>query len=156
MAADRLQTKVSLAKRQWLKSMAQGREDVVSLDSSVVLVSEVWEISGVLKTFLGAVEDESEFVYLRPETVQGIFINFENVATSSRKNPPFGISQIEKSFRYTITPGSFIFRTRKYEQMEMEFFVIPGSDEEWHQTRWTLVATIMGVLIMWAVVGGGE
>ena len=71
--------------------------------------------------------------YLRPETAQGIFINYNNVASSSRKKPPFGIGQIGKSFRNEITPGNFIFRTREFEQMEMEFFVKPGTDEEWHQ-----------------------
>ena len=83
--------------------------------------------------FLGPVEDESGLAYLRPETAQGIFINFDQVMTTSRKKPPFGIGQIGKSFRNEITPGNFIFRTREFEQMEMEFFVVPGSDEEWHQ-----------------------
>ncbi len=71
--------------------------------------------------------------YLRPETAQGIFVNFNNVLTTSRKKPPFGIGQIGKSFRNEITPGNFIFRTREFEQMEMEFFVEPGTDEQWHQ-----------------------
>jgi glycyl-tRNA synthetase len=71
--------------------------------------------------------------YLRPETAQGIFVNFNNVVSSSRQKPPFGIGQIGKSFRNEITPGNFIFRTREFEQMEMEFFVEPGTDEEWHQ-----------------------
>ena len=183
-------------KREWWKSMVQGREDVVGLDSSVILAREVWEASGhvrefvdpltecqschkryradhleeayaekhsgrapengladltcpscgtkgaftqprmfngLLKTYLGAVEDESGLAYLRPETAQGIFINYLNVQQSSRKKIPFGIGQIGKSFRNEITPGNFIFRTREFEQMEMEFFVKPGSDEEWHQ-----------------------
>jgi glycyl-tRNA synthetase len=181
-------------KRQWWKSMVMGREDVVGLDSSVILAREVWEasghvatfsdpltectachkryradhleeqyeakhkkkldsladmncpacgnkgqfttpkqFSGLLKTFLGPVEDESGLAYLRPETAQGIFINFDNVMTTSRKKPPFGIGQIGKSFRNEITPGNFIFRTREFEQMEMEFFVVPGTDEEWHK-----------------------
>ena len=87
-------------------------------------------------------EDETGLHYLRPETAQGIFLNFTNVVTSARKKPPFGIAQIGKSFRNEITPGNFIFRTREFEQMEMEFFVKPGEDEEWHQywiderTRW--------------------
>ena len=89
--------------------------------------------SGLLKTFLGPVDDEEGLHYLRPETAQGIFINFANVLTTSRKKPPFGIAQIGKSFRNEITPGNFIFRTREFEQMEMEFFVKPGEDEEWHQ-----------------------
>jgi len=170
-------------KRQWWKSMVQGRDDVVGLDSCVILAREVWQasghvetfsdpltectschkryradhleeayenkhkkkpasleevncpncgtkgkftapkqFSGLLKTYLGPVEDESGLAYLRPETAQGIFINFDNVASTSRKKPPFGIGQIGKSFRNEITPGNFIFRTREFEQMEMEFF----------------------------------
>lgn len=181
-------------KRQWWRSMVQEREDVVGLDSSVILAREVWEASGhvtnftdpltecqvchkryradhllegyeekhghppehgladvtcpncgtrgafdeprqfntMLRTYLGAVEDTSGLAYLRPETAQGIFINFKNVLQTSRKKIPFGIGQIGKSFRNEITPGNFIFRTREFEQMEMEFFVRPGSDEEWH------------------------
>ncbi|MEV5409378.1 glycine--tRNA ligase [Thermopolyspora sp. NPDC052614] len=181
-------------KRQWWKAMVQGREDVVGIDSSVILAREVWEASGhvkefvdpltecqschkryradhleeafqakhgrapeglseitcancgtkgafteprmfngLLKTFLGPVEDESGLAYLRPETAQGIFINYMNVQQSARRKIPFGIGQIGKSFRNEITPGNFIFRTREFEQMEMEFFVKPGTDEEWHQ-----------------------
>jgi glycyl-tRNA synthetase len=89
--------------------------------------------NGLLRTHLGPVEDESGLAYLRPETAQGIFINFKNVLQTSRKKIPFGIGQIGKSFRNEITPGNFIFRTREFEQMEMEFFVKPGADEEWHQ-----------------------
>ncbi len=89
--------------------------------------------NGLLKTYLGPVEDESGLHYLRPETAQGIFVNFLNVMTTARKKPPFGIGQIGKSFRNEITPGNFIFRTREFEQMEMEYFVEPGTDEEWHQ-----------------------
>ncbi|MDQ1723309.1 MAG: glycyl-tRNA synthetase [Frankiaceae bacterium] len=174
-------------KRQWWRAMVQQRDDIVGLDSCVILAREVWEASGhvnafvdplvecqschkrfrqdhleeekgkaladiacpncgnknswteprmfngLLRTFLGATEDESGLAYLRPETAQGIFINFLNVQQSSRKKPPFGIAQQGKSFRNEITPGNFIFRTREFEQMEMEFFVPPGSDEEWHQ-----------------------
>ncbi|MDR2973343.1 MAG: glycine--tRNA ligase, partial [Propionibacteriaceae bacterium] len=87
----------------------------------------------MLKTHLGPVEDESGLHYLRPETAQGIFINFANVVQTQRMKPPFGIGQTGKSFRNEITPGNFIFRTREFEQMEMEFFVHPGEDEEWHQ-----------------------
>ncbi|GAA4017965.1 glycine--tRNA ligase [Allokutzneria multivorans] len=192
-------------KHQWWKFMVQGREDVVGLDSSVILPREVWEASGhvaefvdplvecqschrryradqlgeeyaertgkqliegdlsdvpcpncgnrgqftepkmfngLLRTHLGPVETEEGMHYLRPETAQGIFINFLNVQTTARRKPPFGIGQIGKSFRNEITPGNFIFRTREFEQMEMEFFVEPGTDEEWHQywiderTRW--------------------
>ena len=85
----------------------------------------------MLKTYLGVIEDESGLHYLRPETAQGIFLNFANVVTSSRQKPPFGIAQMGKSFRNEITPGNFIFRTREFEQMEMEFFVKPGEDDEW-------------------------
>ncbi|MER3389928.1 MAG: glycine--tRNA ligase [Microcella sp.] len=182
-------------KRQWWRSMVTRRDDVVGLDSSVILPRKVWEasghvdvfsdplveclschkryradhleeefeekkgrppegglaevvcvncgtrgqwtepkeFSGLLKTYLGPVEEESGLHYLRPETAQGIFVNFVNVLGAARMKPPFGIGQIGKSFRNEITPGNFIFRTREFEQMEMEFFVEPGSDEEWHQ-----------------------
>ncbi|MEO7349524.1 MAG: glycine--tRNA ligase [Terrimesophilobacter sp.] len=86
----------------------------------------------MLKTYLGPVEEESGLHYLRPETAQGIFVNFNNVLGASRMKPPFGIAQVGKSFRNEITPGNFIFRTREFEQMEMEFFVEPGTDETWH------------------------
>ena len=95
--------------------------------------TEPRDFNMMLKTYLGAVEDESGLHYLRPETAQGIFVNFANVVQTSRKKPPFGIGQVGKSFRNEITPGNFIFRTREFEQMEMEFFVVPGTDEEWHQ-----------------------
>ena len=183
-------------KRLWWRSMVQERDDIVGLDSSVILAREVWEasghvtefvdpltecmschkrfrtdhlieayearhghlpetgladltcpncgnkgtfteprmFSGLLRTYLGPVEDESGLAYLRPETAQGIFINYKNVLQSSRRKLPFGIGQVGKSFRNEITPGNFIFRTREFEQMEMEFFVRPGTDEEWHQT----------------------
>jgi glycyl-tRNA synthetase len=85
----------------------------------------------MLKTFLGPVEDDEAVAYLRPETAQGMFVNFATVQTVSRRKLPFGIAQIGKSFRNEITPGNFIFRTREFEQMEMEFFVKPGSDDEW-------------------------
>ena len=87
----------------------------------------------MLKTYLGPIETEEGLHYLRPETAQGIFVNFANVVTTARKKPPFGIGQIGKSFRNEITPGNFIFRTREFEQMEMEFFVEPDSAPEWHQ-----------------------
>ena len=96
--------------------------------------TEPQNFSGLLKTYLGPVDNEEGLHYLRPETAQGIFVNFSNVQTASRMKPPFGIGQIGKSFRNEITPGNFIFRTREFEQMEMEFFVKPGTDEEWHQT----------------------
>ena len=182
-------------KKQWWRTMVTSRDDIVGLDSAVILPRQVWIASGhvgvftdplteclschrrfredhlveefeekkgrapehglvdiacpncgtrgqwteprdfnmMLKTYLGPVEDESGLHYLRPETAQGIFVNFANVVTTSRKKPPFGIGQIGKSFRNEITPGNFIFRTREFEQMEMEFFVEPGTDETWHQ-----------------------
>lgn len=184
-------------KRQWWRFMVQGRDNVVGLDSSIILPRDVWVASGhldvfndpltecmnchkrfrvdqmqeeyahkkgiedpdtvelaelgcpscgtkgqwteprdfnmMLKTYLGPVEDESGVHYLRPETAQGIFVNFGNVMTSARMKPPFGIGQIGKSFRNEITPGNFIFRTREFEQMELQFFVEPGTDEEWHE-----------------------
>ena len=89
----------------------------------------------MFKTFMGPVEDEAFQTYLRPETAQGIFVNFQNVLTTMRRKIPFGIAQIGKVFRNEITVGSFIFRTREFEQMEIEYFVRPGTDEEWHQ-RW--------------------
>jgi glycyl-tRNA synthetase len=175
--------------------MVQGRDDIVGLDSAVILAPKVWEASGhleafvdpltectschkrfredhlieayeakhhhapegglgaincpncgvkgqfteprnfngLLSTHLGPVQDDSSLHYLRPETAQGIFINYANVAGTARKKPPFGIAQVGKSFRNEITPGNFIFRTREFEQMEMEFFVKPGTDEEWHE-----------------------
>jgi glycyl-tRNA synthetase len=95
--------------------------------------SEPKQFNGMLRTYLGPVEDESGLHYLRPETAQGIFVNFLNVMTTARRKPPFGIAQTGKSFRNEITPGNFIFRTREFEQMEMEFFVEPGTDEKWHE-----------------------
>jgi glycyl-tRNA synthetase len=185
-------------KRQWWRAMVTSRDDIVGLDSSVILPTRTWEASGhlaaftdplteclschkrfradhlqeelaakkgiedpdsislqdiacpncgtrgkwtdprpfngMLKTFLGVVEDDSALHYLRPETAQGIFLNFVNVINSARKKPPFGIAQLGKAFRNEITPGNFIFRTREFEMMELEFFVEPGTDEEWHQT----------------------
>jgi len=189
-------------RRQWWRAMVTSRDDIVGLDSAVILAPQVWEasghvatfsdpltecthchrryradtleeefearkgrapegglkeiacpncgtrgewtepkqFSGMLRTFLGPVEDDSALHYLRPETAQGIFVNFLNVMTTARKKPPFGIAQTGKSFRNEITPGNFIFRTREFEQMEMEFFVEPGTDETWHeywlQQRW--------------------
>jgi glycyl-tRNA synthetase len=89
----------------------------------------------MFKTFMGPVEDESALVYLRPETAQGIYVNFLNVQTTARQRIPFGIAQIGKAFRNEITPGNFIFRTREFEQMEMQYFVEPGTDDEWFE-RW--------------------
>lgn len=89
----------------------------------------------MFKTFMGPVEDSAAIVYLRPETAQGIYVNYLNVLQSSRQRIPFGIAQIGKAFRNEITPGNFIFRTREFEQMEMQFFVQPGTDAEWFD-RW--------------------
>ncbi len=86
----------------------------------------------MFKTYMGPVEDDTAAVWLRPETAQGIFVNFGNVQTTTRKKIPFGIAQIGKSFRNEITPGNFVYRTREFEQMEMEFFCKPGTDEQWH------------------------
>jgi glycyl-tRNA synthetase len=89
----------------------------------------------MFRTFVGPVEDDAALSYLRPETAQGIFVNFTNVQQTMRKKLPFGIAQIGKAFRNEITPGNFTFRSREFEQMEVEYFVKPGTDEEWHQ-RW--------------------
>ena len=86
----------------------------------------------MFKTHMGPVEDSANVIYLRPETAQGMFVDFQSIQTTSRKRIPFGIAQQGKSFRNEITPGNFVFRTREFEQMEMEFFVEPGTDEKWH------------------------
>lgn len=102
--------------------------------------TEVRPFNLMFETYTGPVKSEENIAYLRPETAQGIFTNFKNVLDTSRVKVPFGIAQIGKSFRNEITPGNFIFRTREFEQMEMEFFVEPGTDEEWHEywldARW--------------------
>ena len=87
----------------------------------------------MFKTYMGPVEDATAVVWLRPETAQGIFVNFAQVQTTTRKKIPFGIAQIGKSFRNEITPGNFVYRTREFEQMEMEFFCEPGTQKVWHQ-----------------------
>ncbi len=185
-------------KRAWWRWMVQLREDVVGLDSAILLSPRVWEASGhvevftdplveclnchqrfradhlpgvhapqsgredddqtvdvaagakcpncghdkftdprnfnlMFKTHLGPVDDASSQAWLRPETAQGIFVDFKQVQASTRRKIPFGIAQTGTSFRNEITPGNFIYRTREFEQMEMEYFVKPGSDEEWHQ-----------------------
>ncbi len=96
-------------------------------------LTEARKFNLMFKTFMGPVEEDATVCYLRPETAQGIFVNFENVATTSRLKVPFGIAQIGKSFRNEITPGNFIFRTREFEQMEIEFFCKPGTDEQWYE-----------------------
>src|SRR5262249_19497093 len=155
--------------------MITSREDMVGLDSSILMHPRVWEASGhiegftdplvdcksckqrfradhisgarcpecggeltesrrfnlMFKTFMGPVEDTASTVFMRPETAQGIFVNCQNVQTTSRQKIPFGIAQVGKSFRNEITPGNFLFRTREFEQMEMEFFVKPGEDDRW-------------------------
>ena len=93
--------------------------------------TDIRQFNLMFKTFQGITEDSKAFVYLRPETAQGIFVNFKNVQRTSRKKIPFGIGQIGKSFRNEITPGNFTFRTREFEQMELEFFCEPGTDMEW-------------------------
>ena len=95
--------------------------------------TEVRHFNLMFKTHVGPVEDDASVAYLRPETAQGIFVNFKNVQTTTRKKPPFGIAQVGKSFRNEITPGNFIFRTREFEQMEMEFFVPPDEGARWFE-----------------------
>jgi glycyl-tRNA synthetase len=103
-------------------------------------LTEARHFNLMFKTFMGPVEDSAGVVYLRPETAQGIYVNFHNVAQSMRRTLPFGIAQVGKAFRNEITPGNFVFRTREFEQMEMQFFVKPGSDEQWmdywKEERW--------------------
>ncbi|MEG0221164.1 MAG: glycine--tRNA ligase, partial [Clostridia bacterium] len=94
--------------------------------------TDIRKFNLMYKTFQGVTEDSQSVVYLRPETAQGIFVNFKNVQRTTRKRVPFGIGQIGKAFRNEITPGNFIFRTREFEQMELEFFCKPGEDLKWH------------------------
>lgn len=96
-------------------------------------LTEPRQFNLMFKTYMGPVESEATVVYLRPETAQGIFVNFNNVLITRRRKIPFGIAQIGKAFRNEITPGNFIFRTREFEQMEIEFFVKPGTDEQWFE-----------------------
>ena len=173
-------------KDAWQRSMIQERDDMVALDSAVILHPQVWVASGhvggfsdpmvdcrtcklrfradhlaqsacgkrpskhpgeysecdlteprdfnlMFETLVGAVREAASTAYLRPETAQGIFVNFKNVTSSLRVKLPFGIAQIGKSFRNEITPGNFIFRVREFEQMEIEFFVPPADADEWHR-----------------------
>jgi len=103
-------------------------------------LTDVRQFNLMFKTHIGPVEDSASLAYLRPETAQGIYVNFLNVVNSSRQKVPFGIAQIGKAFRNEITPGNFIFRSREFEQMEMQFFVKPGTDgqwmEYWRERRW--------------------
>ena len=170
----------------WFRAMVQERDDIVALDSAIILNPSVWEASGhvagfndplvdcrtcklrfradqleqancgrkpskrpgetpdcdlteprqfnlMFETHVGALRDESSAAYLRPETAQGIFINFKNVSQLARRKPPFGIAQVGKSFRNEITPGNFLFRVREFEQMEMEFFVPPADATRWYE-----------------------
>ena len=113
------------------------REDQLETDVCPECSGELTEprnFNLMFKTFQGPVEETASEIFLRPETAQGIFVNFNNVLNSSRKKLPFGIAQIGKSFRNEITPGNFTFRTREFEQMEIEFFVTPGDDDEWLQS----------------------
>ncbi|MQA99766.1 MAG: glycine--tRNA ligase [Actinobacteria bacterium] len=166
-------------KNEWWRSMVHLRDDIVGLESSILMSPKVWQASGHVETFtdplvectnchkrfradhidlakncpscgrepawteprqfhlmfqthMGPVQDSAHVVYLRPETAQGMFVDFLTVQQAARKKIPFGIAQQGKSFRNEITPGNFVFRTREFEQMEMEFFVKPGTDEEWH------------------------
>jgi glycyl-tRNA synthetase len=171
-------------KARWLEAMVRERDDIVALDSSIILHPRVWEVSGhvegfhdplvdcrtcklrfradqidqaqcgrkpskrpgetedcdlteprlfnlMFKTRVGPVEETGFDAYLRPETAQGIFVNFKNVAQIARRKPPFGIAQVGKAFRNEVTTGHFVFRTLEFEQMEMEFFVPPAESEEW-------------------------
>ncbi len=162
-------------KEAWWRAVVRERDDMVGLDTSILMHPQTWEASGHLegfsdpmvdckncrmrwradelksnscpscsgelteprqfnlmfKTFMGPVEDDASVIYLRPETAQGMFVNFDNVLTTTRKKLPFGIAQIGKAFRNEITTGNFIFRSREFEQMEIEYFVKPGTDREW-------------------------
>jgi glycyl-tRNA synthetase len=162
-------------RQAWWQAAVQQRDDMVGIDTSILMHPQVWAASGHLegfsdplvecknchlrwradelegdscpscggeltkprlfnlmfKTFMGPVEDEASTVYLRPETAQGMFVNFQNVLDTTRKKLPFGIAQIGKSFRNEITTGNFIFRSREFEQMEIEYFVKPGTDKDW-------------------------
>jgi glycyl-tRNA synthetase len=162
-------------KDAWWRSIVRDRDDMVGLDTSILMNSKVWEVSGhvanfsdplvdckechlrwkaddlkenkcpscggqlteermfntMFKTFVGPLEDEAAIVYLRPETAQGMFVNFPNVLNTSRKRLPFGIAQQGKCFRNEITTGNFTFRSREFEIMEFEYFVKPGTDEKW-------------------------
>jgi glycyl-tRNA synthetase len=170
----------------WFHAMVQERDDIVALDSAIILNPRVWEASGhvagfndplvdcrtcklrfradqledsrcgrkpskrpgetpdcdltearqfnlMFETHVGALQDESSAAYLRPETAQGIFINFKNVSQLARRKPPFGIAQFGKAFRNEITPGNFLFRVREFELMEVEFFVPPADAPKWHE-----------------------
>jgi glycyl-tRNA synthetase len=117
-------------KRRWRQDKL---DDITRCPECGGELTEARQFNLMFKTFMGPLEDAANVVYMRPETAQGIFVNFKNVQNASRKKPPFGIAQIGKSFRNEITPGNFTFRTREFEQMEMEFFVPPGEDDKWYE-----------------------
>ena len=128
--ADKLEE--SYAEKHGDKLPENGLKDIVCPDCGTRgNWTEPRDFNMMLRTHLGPVEDENSLHYLRPETAQGIFVDFKNVMTSSRSKPPFGIANMGKSFRNEITPGNFIFRTREFEQMECEFFCKPGTDLDW-------------------------
>src|SRR3954453_24225534 len=116
-------------KERWREDQIEG----VCPNCGSTDLTEARPFNLMFKTFVGPVEDEGSVAYLRPETAQGIFVNFMNVLQTSRKKPPFGIAQQGKSFRNEITPGNFIFRTREFEQMEMEYFVPPAEGPKWFE-----------------------
>ena len=130
--ADKLEE--SYAEKHGDKMPENGMKDIVCPNCGTRgQWTEPRDFNMMLRTHLGPVEDENSLHYLRPETAQGIFVDFKNVMTSSRSRPPFGIANMGKSFRNEITPGNFTFRTREFEQMELEFFCKPGTDLEWFQ-----------------------
>jgi glycyl-tRNA synthetase len=122
-----------------LEAIVAGRpeEQQCSVCGTTGEFTEPRQFNLMFKTFMGPVEEDAAVVYLRPETAQGIYVNFRNVLDSARAKVPFGIAQVGKAFRNEITPGNFVFRTREFEQMEMQFFVKPGTDEEWFETWMT-------------------
>ncbi|MBR5517927.1 MAG: glycine--tRNA ligase [Clostridia bacterium] len=107
--------------------------NIVCPDCGKLNFTDIRKFNLMFKTFQGVTEDTSSEIYLRPETAQGIFVNFKNIQRTSRKKVPFGVAQVGKSFRNEITPGNFTFRTREFEQMELEFFCEPGTDLEWFE-----------------------
>ncbi|OGG37447.1 glycine--tRNA ligase [Candidatus Jorgensenbacteria bacterium GWA1_54_12] len=125
-------------KQSWWRNMVQMRDDVVGISAAIIMNPKAWEASGhvgtfsdeMFKTSVGRTENDSSVAYLRPETAGGIFVNFKNVLDSMHLKLPFGIAQIGKAFRNEINPRDFIFRTREFEQMELEYFVRPGDDEK--------------------------
>jgi glycyl-tRNA synthetase len=133
---DHLQQEIPhLDPKKWLRLVTNNATGRACPNCGSTQLSQPKPASLMLESFLGPVKETAIKTYLRPETAQGIFVNFDNILQASRKKLPFGIAQIGKAFRNEITPGNFTFRTREFEQMEIEFFVMPGTDEEWHQ-KW--------------------